>query len=483
MKKVTITILCFVFSISIKAQTIPKPAEVLDYLKKNIRIYYLAKPNTDTPYFNPITPESIAKSTNGIIFGTKSNNDMINSTSLLSDLFKTRSSAVKGGKGPLQDRTYMALKLIGKPIDLVFINDVTEELQPRFVGQYAFDTTSSDENSWSGLAAWPGNFAPYDSTMGGTMILGESLIMLSANEVFLDLVVAMGLRDYASMDVFLTYSYETGVTNPAAANPADRGNINYMYPVPDLRRIESRSINNALYFNYDPDSRKSAYRWLQNPNLLIQVIAYPQSGPNKKEKIPDAFNLFEQLKKENLLSQGKSLKSRSIDFGPNEALYWNLFPLGNLPLSYKMRNEVVLGLIGEQFIRKAGLQKFNEALIRDEKKLLNDPKGNKVALLIENMCMSFAEGKTLADMVSAPPAKKNYLFALALFDLFAEFPAKADGNLFNQLTGGTLPLELLNNYFVLVRDDLKKASDQAFAGSTGNKWDAATDAIYTLLNK
>ena len=47
------------------------PEEMLDYLKKNIKIFYQADPDADDPQFVEILPASIASSKGSVVFGTK----------------------------------------------------------------------------------------------------------------------------------------------------------------------------------------------------------------------------------------------------------------------------------------------------------------------------------------------------------------------------------------------------------------------------
>src|SRR5687768_14602423 len=127
-------LLIFFFPLKVNSQT---AEEMVNWLRKNITIYYLSNPNTATPQkdFRKISTDLIVKADNGIYFGKDDNNGMERNAQLLTALFKSKSTdpkmtVLQGKDGDLkfQETMYHAMQISGKPITIFFINDVNQKL-------------------------------------------------------------------------------------------------------------------------------------------------------------------------------------------------------------------------------------------------------------------------------------------------------------------------------------------------------------------
>src|SRR5678815_525930 len=126
-KNLFFPLLLLLVSIHLPAQT---PDQVLGYLKKNIKIYYIARPNETPTDIRAIDPAGLTIAGKGIIFGDTSNNGMDLCAEFLVALFygknmdpKTSILKVKEGDTELQEVVYNILQLAGQPITVYFIND------------------------------------------------------------------------------------------------------------------------------------------------------------------------------------------------------------------------------------------------------------------------------------------------------------------------------------------------------------------------
>jgi len=142
---------------------------------------------------------------------------------------------------------------------------------------------------------------------------------------------------------------------------------------------------------------------------------------------------------------------------------------------------MVLGLLCEQFIRKLGMEKFMICLQYGTNRLLTASPDKKTGLLIENLCLGLLNGQDIADVRINPPKDQAFLLGLALLDLFLGFPTNASAEIFNQSTGASISPVLQAIYFNQFRDKIRTAGQAALTSATGNKWDAATDAICRIL--
>src|SRR5688572_28937365 len=126
--KIIIGIVSILISAPAIAQT---AAQKLDYLRKNLQIYYVADPNTDNPDFRSIKPAAAGAVTNGIIFGETTNNGMNNCALLLLSLFSD-----KLGDYVLQSRVYAHMQIIRKPIVINIINDANAGIDEKYLSKY-----------------------------------------------------------------------------------------------------------------------------------------------------------------------------------------------------------------------------------------------------------------------------------------------------------------------------------------------------------
>src|SRR5690349_4422388 len=140
-------------------QAVP-PAQVMQYLQSKINIYFINDPNTNSLAIRNIPSQTISSNTDGVLFGRGGNNAMTQSARLLLSLFKDR--AQRPGDGRLQDFVYQLIKLRDKPIDIIFLNDQLNSIDPAFMSQYGFlDTFRVGRN----LHVWPTTVTPNDPNM------------------------------------------------------------------------------------------------------------------------------------------------------------------------------------------------------------------------------------------------------------------------------------------------------------------------------
>ncbi|HSU26759.1 MAG TPA: hypothetical protein VLJ68_00135 [Chitinophagaceae bacterium] len=467
-------------AISAQAQS-PTATEVLNYLKQNIKILYLAKPNADTPRIVSINPEGIFLDTDGIIFGQKSNNGMDKCAQILFSLFKTRNSSGKGGDGKLQDAVYQVLKMTGKTVTITFVNDVVEPIQSKYVPQYMFDTTTSQDK----LVISSRGFSPDEPTSLGMYITGEATKTdaLLPQAFLLYTLMNMGFKDFDTGSYY-DLIYSTGdPINPLSLDPGARKKIIYSITNIDIREIVNRGIATGLVYTMNKDLRNLAYSWYPDHDFLVWTAPIvDETRAGKGTVFPEKMSLRYIMNQDNLMRVGYDLNSPPFPVTPGTK-NWKGFVMKDLPPKYIINNDIVLGMLCEQFIRKLGLQKFSECMAFSDRRLFTASFEKRLSIFFENLCLGLLNGQSIENVRLNPPKDRLFFMGLSLLDLFLNFPANANADLFNQATGGTISPALQTIYFNEFRDKIKTAAQTAFSNATGNKWDAAVDAIYTLLSK
>ncbi|HSU26758.1 MAG TPA: hypothetical protein VLJ68_00130 [Chitinophagaceae bacterium] len=436
------------------SQKPPTTQETLAFLRKNITVQYIAKPNADNSPIATIDPESVAKNTNGIVFGTKSNNKMEIGAQFLISLFQDDKDK-DFNSSQLQLLANLVMLISSKPFTIAFVNDAVDPIQPKYVPQYRFDTIQAIPG-W--LTVWPAVFAPDDPKSAGTIIVGEKLFrdLKEFQIVFLNLVTCMYVKEFGSYSFFATH--ETPQASAFAANPVLRRKIKYCFPNPDTRKTVNLGIATGVTYMIADAYKKDAAQWFGEPDIVIRtrVESGKASGPGVSS-IPDNVQLKNIIDKDNLADKGYDLVSPPFEPHPSFS-YGKGFRLQDLGPKYIIRNEVSLGLFSIFFLNNLGVGEFLNVVTFNNNRLLNAAPENRLAIFIENLCLMLLNGQTLADVKAKPPQKKGYLLGLAMFDLFTGYIPNANAALFNQLAGGTISPDLMALYFGEIRNTCMEAA-------------------------
>jgi len=199
-KKIIALAIAILFYAGTKAQTW---AQKLEYLRKNISIYYIADPNVETPDIRAIQPAKIAATTDGIIFGATNNNGMNNCAQLLLALFSEKS-----GDPRLQQNVYTAMQVIKKPIVVNFINDSASGIDSKYLSKYnVYIVQSGGRNS-----VWPGAYSTSKTGIQPGIVLGEYLStpFPTLKETFSGLVTKIAAGQFGAAIVF---GYPSGINS------------------------------------------------------------------------------------------------------------------------------------------------------------------------------------------------------------------------------------------------------------------------------
>lgn len=453
------------------AQAVP-PAQVMQYLQSKINIYFINDPNTNSPAFRNIPSQTISSNTDGILFGRGGNNAMTQSARLLLSLFKDR--AQRPGDGRLQDFVYQLIKLRDKPIDIIFLNDQLNSIDPAYMAQYGFlDTFRVGHN----LHVWPTTVTPNDPNMAGTILIGEKVLrgfnqLKQSKYILLDLISSVAIADYRQMHHFWNF-YEL----------IARGDtLRYTFSLMDSRRKTNQGICNAVRYAFDQEERNSAFRWFLEKQSLVKWMPVPRDAQSNPI-MPAQYWLYDEMQADDLLGRGRNLATPPFSAAMARIYRQTHFNTGGPATinpeihKYVGRDEVVLGLLGEAAMRFLGIPQFYQALKYDNNRFFAAEPQNRLAILLENLCLSNLNGRSLRDLRANPPAEKKYLLGIALFDFFSNYGSGGEGREINRwMLGGTISQELIDVYLT-IRPQLMTATAAAY--SQGVR--AQEEAIKTIL--
>jgi len=448
------------------------PAQVMQYLQSKINIYFINDPNTNSLTIRNIPTQTISSNTDGVLFGRGGNNAMTQSARLLLSLFKDRTQ--RPGDGRLQDFVYQLIKLRDKPIDIIFLNDQLNSIDPAYITQYGFlDTFRVGHN----LHVWPTTVMPNDPNMAGTILIGEKVLrgfneLKQSKFILLDLISSVAIADYRQMHHFWNFY-----------NVISRGDtLRYTFSIMDSRQKTNQGICNAVRYAYDQEERNAAFRWFSEKQSLVKWIPVPRDAQSNPI-MPAQYWLYDEMQADDLLGRGRNLAIPpfSASMGQN---YRQTHFNGGGPATfnpeihkYAGRDEVILGLLGEAAMRFLTVPQYYVALKYDNNRFFSAEPQNRLALLIENLCLSNLNGRTLSDLRANPPAEKKYLLGIALFDFFSNYGSGGEGRELNRwMLGGTISQELIDAYLT-IRPQLMTAT--AAASSQGVR--AQEEAIKTTL--
>jgi hypothetical protein len=374
----------------------------------------------------------------------------------------------------LQDFVYQLVKLRDKPIDIIFLNDQLHSIDPAYMAQYGFlDTFRVGSN----LHVWPTTVMPNDPNVAGTIFIGEKVLrgfneLKQSKFILLDLITSLALADYRQMHHFWTYYHEIS-----------RGDtLRYTFSLMDSRQKTNQGICNAIRYAFDQEERNAAFRWFPEKQSLVKWIPVPRDAQSNPI-MATQYWLYDEMQTDDLLSRGRALAIPpfSASMGRNyRQVHLNIGgPASVNPEIYKYagRDEVILGLLGEAAMRFLSVSGFYEALKYDNNRFLTAEPQNRLALLIENLCLSNLNGRTLRDLRANPPAEKKYLLGIALFDFFSNYGSGGEGRELNRwMLGGNISQELIDAYLT-VRPQLMTATAAAFSQGIRSQ----EEAIKTIL--
>lgn len=412
---------CLVLTCCSFISTAQTPAEILAWLKKNITVYYLANPNTDKPDIRKISPETIAKAENGIIFGKTDNNGMERNAQLLISLFKEKSKdpkdallTGKDGDQKFQESIYYAMQLTGKPIAVFFINDVTTSIQYKYVAQYKFYLIGNVMRE----AVWPGTF-PWQSPYAGAIAVGEfaAFPLQNYKEMFVAMAAQTGLGDFA----------------PAKRTSTDliklttEEELPYTAGTNDIRRITNQGIANGFSFYFSELLRNRVEKWKSKGGYFYLTKTWSRSAedPTVYEEIPKKYTLTQKILERNKKLPGYILDEKNaliygILVGSITAVYSDYyFYIDNEQrFRYALLNDFHIGEICYEFMKRFGIKKFVEVMKYNNNEIVKVVPGEKLACLFQNMCLVMLEGKPVKNDQEIKAAGGKPMFGLALFDYF-----------------------------------------------------------------
>lgn len=452
-------------------QAVP-PAQVMQYLRSNITIRYIGNPNTNSPAITPITGQTIASNTDGILFGRGGNNYMTQSARLLLSLFKDRS--LRPRDGDFQDYVYRLLKLQDKPIVICFFNDQMNSIDPAFINQYGFLDTF---RVGSTLHVWPTTLESVGPSTAGTIFIGERVLrgfgtLRQSKLILLNLIASLAIGDFRQMHKFWIFN----------SGPGAPSRFLYSLSLMDSRQKTNQGICNAMRYALDVAERDSAFHWYDEKTSLVKWSSSP-AATGASPAIPPQFWLYDEFNTDGLLNRGTGLTNPP--FGPTTVQDYRQIHLTNGGPStfsaemdkYTARDEVILGMMNLAFAQFLGLPNFLDALKYDNNRLITAEPERRLAILLENLCLSNLGGRTLQDLRTNPPAQKKYLLGIALFDFLSRYGSGGNATEINRwMLGGSISPELATNY-AAVRPQIITAT--AAAASQG-VW-AQLEAIKTTL--
>lgn len=452
-------------------QAVP-PAQVMQYLQSKINIYFINDPNSNSLAIQNIPTQTISSNTDGILFGRGGNNAMTQSARLLLSLFKDRGQ--RPGDGRFQDFVYQLIKLRDKPLDIIFLNDQLNSIDPAYMAQYGFlDTFRVGRN----LRVWPTTVMPNDPNMAGTILIGENVFrgfneLKQSKFILLDLISSVAIADYRQMHHFWTFYKEIS-----------RGDtLRYSFSLMDSRQKTNQGVCNAVRFAYDQEERNAAFRWFPEKQSLVKWIPVPRDAQSNPI-MPAQYWLYDEMQADELLTRGRALAIPPFSASMGQNYRQTHFNTGGPTTinpeihKYAGRDEMILGLLGEAAMRFLSVSKFYDALKYDNNRFLTAESKDRLPLLIENLCLINLNGRTLRDLRANPPAEKKYLLGIALFDFFSNYGSGGEGRELNRwMLGGAISQELIDAYLT-VRPQLMTAT--AAASSQGVR--AQEEAIKTTL--
>ncbi len=391
----------------LKAQD-PRPADVKQFLLDNIHISYIADPNQPTPDIRPISTQFISDNTDGILFGKTGNNGMDLCAEFLTELINR-----VGGDLKFQQTVYYALKLAGKPIDLFFVNDSRKGIEDGYLSVYNLYTAPGTGGR---NMVWPATYSVTDAP--GTrpaIVFGSepNTSLLKLKEMFCGMTASLGIGNFGPARKFLFRK----VTVASKGQPVNE--MILAFPISDIRRVAAQALANVFSMHYSMSLRETYNEWIKSDGFVWPVKADPAG-------LPDEFNLRQQLIKELKKDPGGEMKKPdwkvSDEFSRDFRKYEPDLIAMDLKYGakYRILNDVFLGMIFYQYAKNLGMNALIQAIRYKDNRFVKSPKGNKVLMMFENLCLSRLNGKTYEDLARARgTSKQGESFGIGLLDIYA----------------------------------------------------------------
>ncbi|MEO5564253.1 MAG: hypothetical protein ABIR18_12480 [Chitinophagaceae bacterium] len=448
------------------------PATIMQYLQSKINIYFLNDPNTATPAFHTIATTSITSNTDGVLFGRGGNNAMSQSARLLLSLFKDRAQR---GDGRFQDFVYQVMNLRNKTIDIIFVNDQLHSIDPTFLPQYGFvDTFRVGRN----LHIWPTTVMPNSETSAGSIVIGEKVLrgfnnLKQSKNILLDLISSVAIADFRQMHKYWIFTHRL----------SGGDSMRYTFSLMDARQKTNQGICNAIRFGFDIGERGVAINWYAQKANLVKWSASPTDA-RSMPIVPNQYWLYNELQTDDMLNRGLALPNPPFSASLTRDYKWMHFGTGGSTTfnpeiaKYAARDEIMLGMLGETYMRFLSVSSFWNALKFDNNRFFTAEPQNRLAIFIENLCLSKLDGRTLAALRTNPPTEKKYLLGIALFDFLSNYGSGGDARELNRwLLAGTISQELIDVY-AQVRPAIMTAVGAAASGGFRTQIEAIKTSLH-----
>ena len=388
------------------AQTTPS---ALDYLKRNLRIFYTPDINTKDPDISEIKLSAIAASKSTNVFGTASNNGMNLSAKLITDLFRFSDDIW------LMSSIEQAMRIKGGTIKILFINDVAKPIQESFTDLHSLYKIPAPKKK--GVYIWPGAYKRNDDeTLSFDIVLGEAAHTASGLESMkihlLELVVRAGLKDYGPAKKSLITKVKMKGSPP--------GYQYFAFPENDIRRTTNQAIANAYIFNYSTGQQELAKEWFHQSFVFLLPAATDDAAT------PREYSYKSQIIRFNGNFTGNDVKTTRFDmpeqvakaFKSYSSLYF--MPLDKEPGEHLLfLNDVFLGFLFMEYIQETGINGFTNAVKYNNSQVIKAAYTEKTRLMFENMCLVKLNGKTFEQLASRPADRKAEVLAMALFEYYS----------------------------------------------------------------
>ncbi len=491
-------ILSIVFLFQLAAPGIAQTqSEMITWLKKNIHVYYVQNPYVVKNGIQPVTTDKIAAARNGIIFGQSENNSMNISAQVLLALFKGtpadgRTAIVKSENGDpeFQKAVYQAMQIAKKPVSLYFFNDVETKILTTNPPDYTIYVSDGMQGQ---TFVYPSVSKMGDNGAEAAIILGENLFALQRRmqEMILNLVVRAELGDFGPAKGLRFVTYDK---------------IPYGFVMHDIRHTVSQGIANAFTFAYSSAMRQEVNDWDNAGGyfFLPDLSAITTEEQKKRDMIPAEFDLNNAILR---IDSRQRTYSASTYAGkiPDAILKSYLIRSDHMfmamgdPETFKFLNDIHIGMMCYQFIRKFGVMKFVEALRFNSSEVIKAAYDLKLSTLFKNMALVMLNGKAMETVKNDPkdPDGAKAMFSLAIFHWYGfKFPKPGTERTppdyysaaFMKKTGmGTrdLPqplLLLLDYYYHNYQERVKTVIDKATPDQPGfTRLESKINEIYDAL--
>ena len=175
---------------SVDAQN-PTDAEMLKYIRNNLKIYYIADPNADKLEIWPVN-KIINQDKFDYVFGKADDDKMFLSSSLIRDLFEDNKKSIFKN---IRETVYQILQISNKQVNILFINDVQQPIKKEKVDLLHLFTIPINKKNW---AIWPGIYEA-KSNKHPNIIMGELFSQYDLDNMahkFIETLVRHQLNDY-----------------------------------------------------------------------------------------------------------------------------------------------------------------------------------------------------------------------------------------------------------------------------------------------